>query len=39
VPDPFFIATSIVNRLVDFKTHKVVEAFHVDIPAHRKEEC
>lgn len=29
----------LVNRLVDFNTHKVVEPFHVDIPEHRKHEC
>ena len=39
VPDPFHIAMKLVNRLVDFHSHKVADPFHVDIPEHRKQEC
>jgi hypothetical protein len=39
VPDPYLIAMTLVGRLVDFNTHKVIEPFHVDIPEHRKHEC
>lgn len=39
VPDPHHIAISLINRIFDFKTQTMIPDFHVDIPAHRKEEC
>jgi acetylornithine deacetylase/succinyl-diaminopimelate desuccinylase-like protein len=35
IPDPFIIATSLVNRLIDFNSHKLIEEFMVDIPEYR----
>ena len=38
-PDPYIIGMSIVNRLMDFKSHKVSHEFEVPIPQFRLEEC
>jgi hypothetical protein len=39
IPDPFIIATGLINRLIDFKNHKLIKEFEVDIPEYRKHEC
>jgi hypothetical protein len=39
IPDPFIIATGLINRLIDFKSHKLIKDFQVDIPEYRQHEC
>jgi acetylornithine deacetylase/succinyl-diaminopimelate desuccinylase-like protein len=39
IPDPFIIATGLINRLIDFKSHKLIKDFEVDIPEYRQHEC
>jgi acetylornithine deacetylase/succinyl-diaminopimelate desuccinylase-like protein len=39
IPDPYMIATNLINRLIDFKSHKLIKEFEVDIPEYRKLEC
>ncbi len=38
VPDPYFIGMNLINKIMDFKTHKVISDFEVDIPEGRLKE-
>jgi acetylornithine deacetylase/succinyl-diaminopimelate desuccinylase-like protein len=38
-PNPFHILTTIIGKICDPLTQKVVEPFHVEIPEHRLKEC
>jgi acetylornithine deacetylase/succinyl-diaminopimelate desuccinylase-like protein len=34
-PDPYHIAVNLINRVIDYKTHRVIPDFEVPIPEHR----
>lgn len=37
-PNPFNILASLVSRIVDFKTNKVIPELYAEVPEHRKAE-